>query len=318
MRARIVDNPDSFRGAYPVERVLPVFRAAGWEVDVVHRGGQRRAREQVSDALDAGCELLIAAGGDGTLRDIASALAGSAMPLAVLPGGTANLWAHELGTAREPEAAARAIVEGEDCPMDLGRLTAGDGGWLRFMLIAGFGVDGLALERTDARLKRRLGVIGVGIGVLRALPAYSPFRGRIRVDGREAWEGTAVQVVVANTRLYANVIRVAPDALADDGLLDVTVAPWGDVGRSARLAWALAARRQPAGVAPSFRGAEIEIEADADVSVEVDGTPVRRSLARGLGFAWRVRAEPGALVVRVPRGDAGGLFGARIRPTGPA
>jgi diacylglycerol kinase (ATP) len=318
VRARIVDNPDSFRGAYPVERVLPVFRAAGWEVDVVHRGGQRRVREQVSDALDAGCELLIAAGGDGTLRDIASALAGSAMPLAVLPGGTANLWAHELGTAREPEAAARAIVEGEDRPMDLGRLTAGDGGWLRFMLIAGFGVDGLALERTDARLKRRLGVIGVGIGVLRALPAYRPFRGRIRVDGREAWEGPAVQVVVANTRLYANVIRVAPDALADDGLLDVTVAPWGDVGRSARLAWALAARRHPAGVAPCFRGAEIEIEADADVSVEVDGTPVRRSLARGLGFAWRVRAEPGALVVRVPRGDAGGLFGARIRPTGPA
>jgi diacylglycerol kinase family enzyme len=318
VRARIIDNPDSFRGAYPVERVLPVFRAAGWEVDVVHRGGQRRAREQVSDALDAGCDLLIAAGGDGTLRDIASALAGSAIPLAVLPGGTANLWAHELDTAQEPEAAARAIVEGEDRPMDLGRLTAGDGGWLRFMLIAGFGVDGLALERTDARLKRRLGVIGVGIGVLRALPAYRPFRGRIRVDGRDAWEGTAVQVVVANTRLYANVIRVAPDALADDGLLDVTVAPWGDVGGSARLAWALAARRHPAGVAPCFRGTEIKIEADGDVPVEVDGTLVRRPLVRGPGFAWRARAEPGALVVRVPRGDAGGLFGGRARLAGPA
>ncbi len=318
MRARIVDNPDSYRGAYPVERVLPVFRAAGWEVDVVHRGGQRRAREQVGDALDAGCELLIAAGGDGTLRDIASALAGSAIPLAVLPGGTANLWAHELGAARQPEAAARAIVAGDDRLMDLGRLTAGDGGWLRFMLIAGFGVDGLALERTDARLKRRLGVLGVGIGVLRALPACRPFRGRIRVDGRDAWEGTAVQVVVANTRLYANVIRVAPDALADDGLLDVTVAPWGDAGSSARLAWALAAHRHPAGVAPCFRGAEIEIEADGDVPVEVDGTPVRRPPVRAPGFAWRAQAEPGALVVRVPRGGAGGLFGARIPPAGPA
>ena len=318
MRARIIDNPNSFRGPYPVERVLPVFRAAGWEVDVVHRGGPRWARDQVSDALAAGCEMLIAAGGDGTLRDIASALAGSGVPLAVLPGGTANLWAHELGTAREPETAARAIVEGEDRPMDLGRLTAGDGGWLRFMLIAGFGVDGLALERTDARLKRRLGVVGVGVGVLRALPAYRPFNGRIRVDGRHVWEGRAVQVVVANTRLYANVIRVAPDALADDGLLDVTVAPWGDVGGSARLAWALAARRHPAGAAPRFRGAEIEIEAGAEVPLEVDGTSVRRPLARGPGFTWRVRAEPGALVVRVPRGDAGGLFGARVRQAGPA
>jgi diacylglycerol kinase family enzyme len=211
-------------------------------VDVVHRGGQRRAGEQVRDALDAGCGLLIAAGGDGTLRDIASALAGSAVPLAVLPGGTTNLWAHELDATGTPEAAARAIVTGEDRAMDLGRLTAADGGWLRFMLVAGFGIDGLALERTDARLKRRLGAIGVALGALRAIPSYRPFRGQLRVDGIDAWEGTAAEVVVANTRLYANVIRVAPDAVADDGLLDVTIVPWGDPGASARLAWALAAR----------------------------------------------------------------------------
>ena len=294
MRARIIDNPRSYRGPYPVERVLPVFRSAGWDVDVVHRGGQRRAAEQVRDALDAGCGLLIAAGGDGTLRDIASGLAGSTVPLAVLPGGTTNLWAHELASAGTPEAAARAIVTGEDRAMDLGRLTAADGGWLRFMLVAGFGIDGLALERTDARLKRRLGAIGIALGALRAIPSYRPFRGRVRVDGIDAWEGTAAEVVVANTRLYANVIRVAPDAVADDGL----------------LAWALAARGHPDGVAPRFRGAEVEIAADADVPIEVDGTPVRRPRSPGTRSSYRVRAEPGALLVRVPRGDAGGLFGA--------
>lgn len=310
VRARIIDNPRSFRGPYPVHRVLPVFQAAGWDVDVVHREGQRRAREQVRDALEAGCTLLIAAGGDGTLRDIASALAGSAIPLAVLPGGTTNLWAHELDTAREPEIAARAIVEGEDRPMDLGRLSAGDRGWLRYMLVAGFGIDGLVLERTNARLKRRLGVAGVAVGALRALPLYRPVAGRVRVDGADAWEGTAAEIVVANTRLYANVIRVAPDAVADDGLLDVTIVPWGDARGSARLAWALAARRHPGEAAPRFRGAEVEIEADGELPIEVDGTPVRRPAARGRGegIAFRVRAEPGALLVRVPRGYAGGLF----------
>ena len=317
MRARIIDNPRSYRGPYPVERVLPVLRAAGWDVDVVHRGGQRRAGEQVRDALDAGCGLLIAAGGDGTLRDIASALAGSAVPLAVLPGGTTNLWAHELDSAGTPEAAARAIVSGEDRAMDLGRLTAADGGWLRFMLVAGFGIDGLALERTDARLKRRLGAIGIALGALRAIPSYRPFRGRVRVDGIDAWEGTAAEVVVANTRLYANVFRVAPDAVADDGLLDVTIVPWGDPGGSARLAWALAAHRHPDGVAPRFRGAEVEIAADADVPVEVDGTPVRRPRPAGRRAGYRVRAEPGALLVRVPRGNAGGLFGAPPIPAIP-
>jgi diacylglycerol kinase family enzyme len=133
---------------------------------------------------------------------------------------------------------------------------------------------------------------------------------RVRVDGIDAWEGTAAEVVVANTRLYANVIRVAPDAVADDGLLDVTIVPWGDPGGSARLAWALAAHRHPDGVAPRFRGAEVEIAADADVPVEVDGTPVRRPRPAGRRAGYRVRAEPGALLVRVPRGNAGGLFGA--------
>jgi diacylglycerol kinase family enzyme len=178
------------------------------------------------------------------------------------------------------------------------------------MLVAGFGIDGLALERTDARLKRRLGAIGIALGALRAIPSYRPFRGRVRVDGIDAWEGTAAEVVVANTRLYANVIRVAPDAVADDGLLDVTIVPWGDPGASARLAWALAARGHPDGVAPRFRGAEVEIAADADVPIEVDGTPVRRPRSPGTRSSYRVRAEPGALLVRVPRGDAGGLFGA--------
>ena len=136
------------------------------------------------------------------------------------------------------------------------------------------------------------------------------------MDGRDAWEGIAAEVVVANTRLYANIIRVAPDAVADDGLLDVTIVPWGDPGGSARLAWALAARRHPDGVAPRFRGAEVEIDADADVPIEVDGTPVRRPRSSERRANYRVRAEPGALIVRVPHGDAGGLFGAPPRPPG--
>ncbi len=307
MRARIFDNPRSYRGPYPIGRVLPVFRAAGWDVDVVERLGPPHAQAQVRDALGEGCELLIAAGGDGTLRDLGSALAGTTVPLAVLPGGTTNLWAHEIGMALPPEAAARAIVDGEDHSMDMGRLVAEDGGRLRFLLMAGFGIDGLVLERTDSRMKRRLGAFGVAVGGMSAIRAFRPFRGRVRVDGVDAWEGTTPQVIVANTRLYANVIRVSADALADDGLLDVAIVPWGDVAGAARLAWTLLLRGHPDGTAPRFRGRSVEIESDADVSIEVDGTPVRR-VGGEQGMRCRVVADPGVLVVRVPRAYRG-VFG---------
>lgn len=307
VRARIIDNPWSFRGPFPLHRVLPVFEAAGWTVDAVHRDPRVSARRQVERALDDGCEMLIGAGGDGTLRDIAAVLSGRDVPLAVLPGGTANLWAHELDVARSPEEAARAIVTGEDRAMDLGRLWHEDRS-LRFMMIAGVGADGLMLERTDARLKRAVGPAAIGLGVVLALPALRAEETRIRVDGGTAWEGRAFQVVVANTRLYADVVRAAPDASVDDGLLDVTLVPWSDPALLARAAARLVTERDTGDLLPRFRGAAIEIEMASPLPIEVDGSGVRRPPTRGT-TTYRVTVEPGALLVRVPASYRGDLFG---------
>ncbi len=309
VRVRIIDNPWSFRGAYPVHRVLPIFERAGWTVDVVHRNRQMSVRRQVAEALDAGVDLLIGAGGDGTLRDIADALAGRDVPLAALPGGTANLWAHELGVARPPEEAARAIVEADLRRMDMGRIVHPDGRFLRFLLMAGIGIDGLMLDHTDPRLKTRLGPGGIALGALRALPDYRPYELELIIDGHAAWSGRVIQVIIGNSRLYANVVHATPEARVDDGMLDVTVVPAGDLGLIVRLGWTLALRRRPDGSVPRFRGHEIALRTAVAPPMEVDGSPVRRSsLAGAEGRPFRVVVEPSALLVRVPRSYRGDLF----------
>ena len=309
VRARIIDNPWSFRGPYPVHRVLPVFERAGWTVDVAHRGRQASVRRQVEDALDGGAELLVGAGGDGTLRDIADVLVGRDAELGVLPGGTANLWAHELGVAQPPEQAAAAIVEADVRRMDTGRIVHPDGRFLRFLLMAGVGIDGLMLDHTDPRLKARLGPGGIALGVLRAIPEFRPFPIELTVDGREAWEGRVIQVIVGNSRLYANVVHATPEARVDDGVLDITIVPAGDLELAVRLGWSLVLRRRPGGEAPRFRGREILLRTPVVPPMEVDGSAVRRgSLEGAAGRPFRILVEPRSLAVRVPRAYAGDLF----------
>ena len=309
VRARIVDNPWSFRGPYPVHRVLPVLERAGWTVDVVHRGRQASVRRQVEDALDEGAELVIGAGGDGTLRDIADVLAGRDAALGVLPGGTANLWAHELGVARPPEQAAAALVDAGVRRMDMGRIVHPDGRYLRFLLMAGVGIDGLMLDHTDPRLKVRLGPGGIALGMIRAIPEFRPFPVELTIDGREAWEGRVIQVIVGNSRLYANVVHAAPEARVDDGALDVTVVPAGDLELTVRLGWSLVLRRRPGGETPRFRGREILLRTPVVPPMEVDGSAVRRSSLDGAaGRPFRILVEPRRLAVRVPRAYDGDLF----------
>ncbi len=309
MRARIIDNPWSFRGPYPVHRVLPVLERAGWTVDVAHRDRQTSVRRQVEEALDHGAQVLVGAGGDGTLRDVADVLAGHRAQLGVLPGGTANLWAHELGVARPPEEAAAALVEADVRGMDMGRLVHPDGRYLRFLLMAGIGIDGLMLDHTDPRLKARLGPGGIAVGVVRAIPDFRPFPIELSVDGQDAWEGRVIQVIVGNSRLYANVVHATPDARVDDGILDVTIVPADDLEVAIRLGWSLVLRRRPGGGVPRFRGREIAIRTPVVPPVEVDGSAVRSSsLAGAEGRPFRIVAEPRTLDVRVPRRYAGDLF----------
>ncbi|MGH2467304.1 MAG: diacylglycerol/lipid kinase family protein [Candidatus Limnocylindrales bacterium] len=298
VRARVIDNPHSFRGPYPLERVLPTFRAAGWEVDRVHRTPTGEARRLVDQALGDGVELLVSAGGDGTLRDLASAVVGTPLVLGILPGGTANVLAHELGIARRPEWAARLLVTGEERRLDLGRLELPDGRWARFALSAGLGLDGAALRATDAGLKRRVGPLAIALGLARSLPGPHRFGLRLLVDGHEAWEGRTWQVLASNASHYAVMLRPSPSALPDDGLLDLVIATAAGFGPLVRLARSLVTGGvpDPAG-ARGFSGRVFDLELDRPVHGQLDGSP----LASAVEGRLRLSIEPSVLRVRLPR-----------------
>jgi diacylglycerol kinase (ATP) len=187
------------------------------------------ARQAVADRLDA----VFALGGDGTLRVIAGVLAGTAVALGPLPGGTTNVVAGALGLPADPIAAARALAGGEAREMDVGRCGTG-----AFLMQVSGGLDAQVMAHVDPRWKKRLGKLAVAIAGLREWRRYRfpPFR--LEVDGRET---EATGFVVANLAEYAGSYAIVPGARADDRQLELLLFR----GRRRRdaLAFALALAR---------------------------------------------------------------------------
>jgi diacylglycerol kinase family enzyme len=302
----IIDNPRSFRGGYPLQRVRPILETAGWEVLVLERLPGGSVKALVDQAIGAGARLIVSAGGDGTLRDVASAAAGSGVPVGILPGGTTNVFARELGIPSEPEGAAEVLLTGVDRAIDLGRLSLPDGRWARFLIAAGLGLDGAILSATRSDLKRRIGPGAIALAAAAVAPRWRAAEVTVRADGAEQWSGPAWQLIAGNTRLYANLVLPNPEAQLDDGVLDLCVLPAMHPTRLVRLGLSVALTRvPPAEGALWFRAREFEIVwGDGPPPVELDGTPVGNVDASTV----RLACEGGVLLARLPAGDAGGLL----------
>jgi diacylglycerol kinase (ATP) len=270
-------------------------------------------------AIAEGASLVCGWGGDGTLNEIASALAQSSVPLGVIPGGSGNGLARELGISMQPAQAVRQAVMGADRWLDLGEI----GGRL-FVNVAGIGFD--------AHVARRFNELGLRRGFLAyitmsftQLLVYHPEAYEIELPG-ETIQAQALMVVLANGAQYGNGARVAPQAQPDDGRLDLVVveprSPLHDVWRARRLFDGQLSREK--GV--SFRRAETLTisslnshangnghangnakgnggngkgnghSANRALWFHVDGEPVQA--ANG---SLDVRIHPRALRVRVPR-----------------
>lgn len=299
MRAVLVSNPKSFRGPYPVERFEPILTAAGWTLRVVERLPGVDVHRLLAPVLEAGtADVILAAGGDGTARDVAAEVAGTGVPLAILAGGSTNVVARELGMPRKPEAAARALLAATPRSLDLGRLTLPDGRVEQFLLAAGVGLDAHVLAATDDALKHRIGPFAIAAAAIAAAPRLRPFGVRIDVDGKPLHEGRVWQIVLPNARRWGGAFSIAPGAAANDGLLDVVALR--DRGRFrllVDLAELLVMRHpRPSDVAAG-QGRTIRIETDAPVALELDGTPISSGVDGPCLFA----VEPGALRVLAPR-----------------
>ncbi|HLZ30330.1 MAG TPA: diacylglycerol kinase family protein [Chloroflexota bacterium] len=234
MRSLVVLNPVAGNGGGPRawQRVTPALSAAGiadWEC--VTSAGIGHARELARAAAQAGCERVVAVGGDGTVCEVANGVARTQTAVAIVPTGTGNDGSRNLGIPNEPIAAARLALTGPIRAIDLGEIETSRGSTY-FVNVAGFGFDAEVTARVNALPKRIGGTVPYVVGVLQTLWRFRAPSMRIGLDTRTV-ERRVFLVAVANCATYGGGMRIAPEAVPDDGLFDVCLV--GDLSRLAVL-----------------------------------------------------------------------------------
>ena len=218
-RLALLVNPTSGkgRGGRLLGPVSAQLRANGDEVVVITGRDADEAFDLVRDRVAAGVDGLVAVGGDGLVNVALQVVAGTGVPLGLVPAGTGNDIARALGLPiDDPAAAVQVVVAGRTRAVDLGRVS---GRW--FAGVLGSGFDSMVNERAN-RMTWPTGRSRYNIAILAELRTFKPVPYVLELDG-ETWETEAMLVAVGNGSSYGGGMRVCPDARMDDGLLDVTV-----------------------------------------------------------------------------------------------
>lgn len=312
-RAMIVYNPRSGRGNTDISPALAVLREEGWDIAIREKQQNGDGTTLARKAVKQGCDVVIASGGDGTVNEVMAGLLGSGVALGVLPIGTMNLWAAEMGFASRLDVVARQIVLAERQRVDVGRVSINGQFTTHFLLIAGLGADAAVLDRTSRTLKNRIGSLAVGLAMAEALPALDVVPVRARIDGLP-WHGYSGQIIVGNSRRYGGFTNVTGHAYIDDGLLDVCIFTVSNLLDVARQAGSLLLRQQPdPSSAEIYRASSVTITTLRPLPLEVDGSVVDKHLDKHSSDAYkpteyRFGVVPRGLCALVPRTYTGQLF----------
>jgi diacylglycerol kinase family enzyme len=273
--ALLIWNPASGGGRRHAARMPEIVRAlaaAGFDVTVQPTTEPGHATALAAEACRlSGCEAVFGLGGDGTLREIAVALVGKEVPLAILPGGTTNVLALALGVPAHPLRAAQLYGATEVRALDVG-IAAG----IPFLMMVSAGVDSEVLRRASQASKKRFGRLAVAAQALAALRAYdAPIRAL--VDGDRRVEGSFV--VASNIRYYGGPFEITPRADPLDGELDFAV--FSGKGGLAMLELALdvvTGTHLSRGDFASWKGKSARLEGSGEAWVQIDGDPLRLAL----------------------------------------
>ncbi|MGH2494586.1 MAG: diacylglycerol/lipid kinase family protein [Ktedonobacteraceae bacterium] len=316
-RACLVINPKDGQNLAKLTAILAVLAAAGWETDIALKEYGGHTMELATEAVKKGYDVMIAYGGDGTLNQVVNgAMNGKSQKsmIGLIPGGTANVWANEVGIPADPVKAALTLVSGEDRRVDIGCVEVKSLTFLpvtqereeqfsgvgisdeqrqvrkvkpsakarhNFMLMAGLGIDAAVMSGVNKSLKERIGVAAVGLVAAEKLPQQHTFPLELCITEKGSsikknWQGNALQVVIGNTRHYADVVEMTPDAYIDDGLLDICVITAGEPLSTLGQISSLLLRRKPDNQSSEFfRGAHITLRAPASINLQLDGSAVK-------------------------------------------
>jgi diacylglycerol kinase (ATP) len=292
VRVRAILNPKAGVAAERARRALEAGRPSWGPIELALTEGPGNARALARAAAEAGCDLVLAVGGDGTVNEVAAGLLGSPTALGVVPMGSGNGLARTLRLPLKPAPALAALEAGITRRMDVGRVNGEP-----FLNVAGAGFDAFVGEAFHQRGRNggRRGILPYVWISLKTMPSYRA--GRFSVTtGAGGFEGHALLVAFVNGRQYGGGATIAPGSRLDDGLFDVVVledAPWVEL-----LA---AAPRLFLGGIERFRRyrrftvTTAEVQAPVPMLFHRDGEP-EPAVDR-----LTVTLDPRALRVRVPR-----------------
>ena len=269
MHLAIIANPIAGRGrAYrSLQRYARQWPHPDWQFELLPTRGPNHAGILARELLAHPPDLLAVCGGDGTMNEIATAVPEPPFPIALLPAGTANVLARELGLPLNPVRALKIALKGNARKIDLGLL--GPGLRRRFLFVAGIGFDAYVVSQVRPALKSKLGIVAYAVAILECLQKYHFPEFQVAAAGRTF---TATSCLVCNSKRYGGGLLFCPAADMHDGFLDILILD----GRS-RLALVgfllLAWLQQPmkGGWIHRLRSNSIRIEGAEGVSVQVDG-----------------------------------------------
>jgi diacylglycerol kinase (ATP) len=295
-RCAVIANPVKVSDAFG-PAVRTALGDAGWAEPLwLETTEDDPGRSMAATAVAEKVDLVIAAGGDGTVRVVADGLAGTGIPMAIVPEGTANLLSRNLDIPQgEPEAIQVALF-GETRTIDLVKLTVDGAEGEHFAVMAGMGVDAVIMDETDEELKDKIGPAAYVVAGAKALGRL-PMRMRIRVDDHHVHRRRAMICVVGNVSTLTGNLVLIPGAKPDDGLLDVYVASPHRFTQWLRVFLRLITRRRDrtgSDRVDQWRGRRVVVTLDEPDSYQLDGD-VKGELRRLVA-----EVVPGALQVRVP------------------
>jgi diacylglycerol kinase (ATP) len=293
-RCAVIYNPtkisDQFRDLVEDNLQREGWRDTLWLETSVEDPGRAMTKQAVAEQVD----LVIGAGGDGTIRYVADGLAHTGIPLGLVPAGTGNLLARNLDLPLEEVDAIAVALDGRVREVDLVRITVDDRPPEHFAVMAGIGIDAMIMDETDEDLKDKVGSAAYFVAAAKAVGRL-PVRLTVKLDNNRPARRHAMLCVIGNVGTLRGNLTLIPGASPDDGLLDLYIASPRRFRHWVKLVLRLITRRAKKDDQVDQRtGKRVQIIIDGKDNYQLDGDVV------GESTILTAEIQPGALAICVP------------------